>query len=124
MSEENKELPMAETVAANALYEIADLVYAILTKDVAEGRMVGRLRDEAREALRTGAVIVDKENDKMYRYPENAIDAALLLGEIKYGTRHGTDLKQEDMNEMCRQLQELVPSDYGMLIEHIREENE
>lgn len=120
MSEENKELPMAETVAANALYEIADLVYAILVKDVAEGRTVGRLRDEAREALRTGAVIVDKENDKMYRYPENAIKGAILLGEIKHGTTNRTNLTQSDVDEMCIELGTLLPYDYEALVEHIK----
>lgn len=120
MSEENKELPMAETVAANALYEIANLVYAILVKDVAEGRTVGRLRDEAREALRTGAVIVDKENDKMYRYPENAIKGAILLGEIKYGISNKTDLTQNDVDEMCIELGTLLPYDYEALVEHIK----
>lgn len=114
------EIPLAETISAKAIYEIADLVYALLAKDASVGIFNGRLRDDAREALKKGTVIVEKDTDKAYRYPENALEAALLLGEIKYGIRHPTNLKQNDMDEMCHKLRDLLPNDYDTLIDHIR----
>lgn len=118
MSEQ--EIPVTTIVQSSCIFEICDLVVAVLVKDVAEGDLSGRLRDSAREALIKGTMIVDKDTEKVTRYPDHIIQASILLGEIKHGIRYLTNLTQDELNGICRELYTILPDDYDYLIGHIQ----